>query len=693
MSVILMSAIIGTSVLATPIQSFADTKPPTNEDKNKSPFEVGEEQGKKIGEEDGAIKGKKDGLDGKAFDWEKAFISTGGGPDYGSGEYAQGFKAGYKSGFQIGYGNGYSEATIEEYDIKVIENIAEEMGIQDATSDYYNNLKIDEQRHRLTDGEIVERLVLADGDKDWYEEVFIVLYRLKYEDTYRKKYRELRADDFMTGAEEGKKQGKQSGEKDANLDFHNQITMNSTKGILTKEQAIARFNIAYESEQFQENFYTGYRAEYKEAYEAEYRRLRKLDSDLVDKTGYEAGKQVGTKQGEFSGKMDFVTPGKKSDWALSLKMFEQQKSITDRYFLDRESAEYKESFITGFKEAYRLAYHEAYTSSNIDIAENNINYENVAATGRELYFSPSDGVGNLGGALIIPEATFYEETHIGISMERDTFNYKNLKYKPVNHVYNVAVNNLLSSITLEKPMTLELDYYGSERAGIYQLVDGEWRYLYTEISNKSLTDKSQSLGDDTSKNKKFLRAEIPAGHFRGGKYAIFIDEEYKPIEDIKGHWAKEELYTYLRRGYIKGYEEKQGTLYHPNTTMKRAHFVELLGNVLGWDYEGLYDNSSRFKDGAYFGAYKDPINYAANMGYISGGTDGNFKPFDTITYQQVEWILRAVMRDQNIKWDVYEKNIKTDKKTQTESIKSKKLPIKRGEVVYMLYELQKENLI
>lgn len=594
-SIILLSSIIGSTVVSTPMKVIADAdnKKTVEEDKKKSPFEEGKEYGEKIGEQEGELKGKKDALDGKPFDWQSSFMSLGNIDDIFNigrdGEYTNGFKVGFTLGFENGYGQGYMDALVEEVEKDVIEDIAEKMGNQDAISDYYNNLNIDIDRHRLTDEEIREKFILHGGDSEKYEEYFIVAYRTKYEDTYRKKYRQLREENFT-----------------------------------------------------------------------------------IDAKGYNDGKKVGTKQGDFSGKIDFVTPNAHNNWEFSLQKFEAQKSIEERYFLNRETPQYKQSFITGFREAFRIAYNEAYQKANIDIAENNINYVKVANKAESLDFKPSDGVGNLGGKLIIENATFNQETHIGISMDRDSFNYKNLKYKPVNHVYNVAVNNQSGAIEIDRPMTLELEYYGSERAGIYQLVNNEWKYIYTEVS------------------EGLLEAKIPTGLFKGGKYAIFIDEDYQPITDIKGHWAKDELWTFLRRDYIKG---DKGLKYYPNANMSRGEFLDLLGKTFGWDYTDMYDNSSKFKDSNEFGNYKNAINYAANMGYISGTPEGNFKAHNAIKYNQVEWILKKVLFNDEFSWDPYAKEIEDKRYTKPQSTIDKNQPIKKGEVVYMLHEIQKKNLM
>lgn len=595
-SVILLSSVIATTVLSTPMSLFAaEEKPQSNTGKTSEETEKeeqeernnGKEYGTKLGLETGNIKGKKDALNGESYDWEKRYLEMGNiVPPYDASKdnnYIDGFKEGFKEAFEKGYGAGYIDVMTDRYDAQVIKDIAEEMGIQDAISDFYNKLPIDGLRHLLTDEEIIKKFDLS-GENPAYLEVFLVIFKHEYDLKYKEKYRELRNDDFM-----------------------------------------------------------------------------------IDAAGYKAGKEVGTKMGDAVGKMAFVTPTAKNDWEKALKTFEKQQSLEQRYFLDREPEQYKTSFITGFREAFRIAFNAAYQQANIDISMNNINFVNVSMLPEELKFIPSDGVGKAGGTLKIPSATFYQETHIGVSMERDSFNYKNNKYTPATHIYNVAVANNDERIKLNKSLDLDLVYLGVQRAGIYQLIGSEWRYQYTTVTDGN------------------LHTEIPEGMYRGGRYAIFIDEDYVPILDIRSHWAQKELYTFLRRDYIKG---DQNQKYNPNAKMNRGEFLTLLGSVFNWNVKDADNSSVKFADEDKFGAYKNSINYAHNMGYVGGHKDGTFRPNDQITYNQIEWILRSVLQDQKFTWDTYEKMMKTERFTISDSVKGKHKPVSRGEIVYMLYEIQ-----
>lgn len=458
----------------------------------------------------------------------------------------------------------------------------------------------------------------------------------------------------------------ETGEKDAISDFYNNLPIDDKRHLLKKQEVIDRFKLNHESEEFQEYFFVEYLIEYKRAYSEKYRILRKENFD-IDRRGYEAGELIGTKMGEAVGKMAFVTPNAKNDWEQALKSFEKQKSLDSRYFLDREPVEYKESFKIGFREAFRKAYNEAYQKANTDIATNNINFVNVSMLPEELKFIPSDGVGKAGGTLKIPGATVYKETHMGVSMERDSFNYKNNKYTPATHIYNVAVANSEESVKLNKALQLDLVYLGVQRAGIYQLIGDNWRYQYTTVTEGN------------------LHTEIPEGMFKGGRYAIFIDEDYVPILDIRKSWAQKELYTFLRRDYIKGDKQQN---YYPNSKMNRGEFLNLLGKALDWNYDHVEGEESKFSDAYKFGDYLNSINYAASLGFIGGHEDGTFRAEDPITYNQIEWILRKVLQDDKFSWETYAKKMKTEKYTISDSVRGKNRPISKGEVVFMLYEIQ-----
>lgn len=101
-----------------------------------------------------------------------------------------------------------------------------------------------------------------------------------------------------------------------------------------------------------------------------------------------------------------------------------------------------------------------------------------------------------------------------------------------------------------------------------------------------------------------------------------------PIEltDIKGHWAELTIKDFVKKGYIKGYEDKT---FKPNNSITRAEFVKILNN-----YFGLSKTSQKvFEDTKNHWA-KIEIDIAVTNKVCNGKSKTEFKPNDPITREE-----------------------------------------------------------
>ena len=94
--------------------------------------------------------------------------------------------------------------------------------------------------------------------------------------------------------------------------------------------------------------------------------------------------------------------------------------------------------------------------------------------------------------------------------------------------------------------------------------------------------------------------------------------------DIAGHWAESVITQWQSKGLIQGYED--GT-FKPGNTITRAEFVTLMNNAKGFWSEGSI-NFSDVKNGSWF---YSAVARAVAAGYVTGYSDGSFKPGNTIT--------------------------------------------------------------
>src|SRR5690606_10238833 len=120
-------------------------------------------------------------------------------------------------------------------------------------------------------------------------------------------------------------------------------------------------------------------------------------------------------------------------------------------------------------------------------------------------------------------------------------------------------------------------------------------------------------------------------------FVVLIDKNATIFYDIRGHWAKDEINAFARRGIISGYGD--GT-FKPNKDLSRGEFLSILSKVYKWDIKSISDDTAKkFKDYNTFKSYKDVINYAVSKNYIQGYSDNTFKPNNPITYKEVETVM------------------------------------------------------
>lgn len=556
------------------------------------------------------------------------------------------------------------------------EELGKQHGEKKGKRDAINENKFDWEKAYKELGDITKFLVT--GGSSEYLKGFLEGFKKGFEKAYGDAYMEI----LTKKIEVNFGVAKEMGERDAISDFNKGLTLDTKRNGLTDKEIISKFKIEAENESLIEEFIVLFRVEYEEAYKEKFWNLRTESIGEKHGAGYTAGENLGKLQGSQIGNQDFITPGKSNDWEREFRKFELQKSLEDRYFLYREPDDYREGFVIGFREGFRDGYTKAYQKTNIEVAEKNINYHKVSMFEETIEFEEvktdyekgqeKDNKFN-NGELYIPEGTFYRETYIGLAKQRETFNYHNFRYEPATHVYSIIVGGDYGFIDLRKPIKLTIPFYddGAGRGGIYQYINGQWRYLYTEVSEYGK-----------------LSTEIPATRYTGGQYAIFIDEEYRPLEDIGISWAHKELKTFARRHYINGNGEGK---FNPSYNISRADFLTILGRVAGWKSSGIYNNTSKFPDVANNAYFKDMVNYATNNGYVSGFPDGTFKPYNAISYREIEWVMRKVLNDPQFKWDIYADKMLREKSTQSKGAKDKTQAITKAEIIYMLHELQKEN--
>ena len=466
----------------------------------------------------------------------------------------------------------------------------------------------------------------------------------------------------LRGKTYGVRFGKIEGQLSGYMDSLDGKKNNWSKAIPTNKKIIDEYNLSKDTTEYRSAFLVDFRDNFKKAYEEAFRDENFKDSLTTKESALLHGGNIGKLEGEVYGKLDYIG-GKKNNWESRLPF---DSVIIERYNLNRETSEYRKSFLNGYKDSFRDSYNIAFWEENLEIAEGNLSIDYISMSGGEVY--SYDGAMKLK----IEPGSFYEET--GISIERASLydNFLGAAMTRATHSYNIKVQNLLNSVNLKKPITIEFEYYGPKEGGIYEFKNGRWTYLY-----------SQFEGDK-------IYVDIHTNRYLGGTYAVFIDETYKTMDDIGGHWAARSIETFLRRNHISGYPDRT---FRPDQSITRAEFVKILDNVYGWSMYSSYTHTSiNFGDSSIFGVFADSISKAVSLGYVKGYTDNTFRPHIPITYQEVEWLMQRITGRQDFKWYTVAEKIFKDYYIRSKSYNSKENYITRAEVVYLLHSLEEGSI-
>jgi len=108
------------------------------------------------------------------------------------------------------------------------------------------------------------------------------------------------------------------------------------------------------------------------------------------------------------------------------------------------------------------------------------------------------------------------------------------------------------------------------------------------------------------------------------------------FQDVKGHWAVNEINNWVEDSLIKGYED--GT-FRPDNPISRAEFVVLVNRA--FDFEAKVDlNYKDIKGKEWFA---EDVAIAKAAGYITGYEDNTFRPYNSITRQEAAVMIARVL--------------------------------------------------
>lgn len=113
------------------------------------------------------------------------------------------------------------------------------------------------------------------------------------------------------------------------------------------------------------------------------------------------------------------------------------------------------------------------------------------------------------------------------------------------------------------------------------------------------------------------------------------------VSDLQGHWAEEQLSSWIEKGLIQGY--KDGTI-KPNNSISRAELMALVNR----SFKFTEKSDASFSDVNPLDWTHDEVAKAVEAGYIQGYSDGTIGIGNKITRQEVAVIIGRLLKLQTV---------------------------------------------
>lgn len=564
----------------------------------------------------------------------------------------------YKEGYYDGYADGLKEPVKTDY----VESLGKLMGSIYGARDFQNEDKSDWEDALPSDREIRNMFNLNMQDSD-YEDLFIDGFTLAFKEAYIEAYEKAMFEPAKVTLDQGIKDGETLGgllgATFGTKDFYENMDNDFTRNMPSNRVITSEYSLNEDSTKYKEGFLTGFIRAYEEEYNKAFREANINDTLRDEEDAFSNGKEIGIKCGEIQASQDYI--GKlNNNWKRSLP---SDSFIILEYGLRDQSENYREGFLSGFYDGYSEGYNNRYKE-----------YSQVAGFSK----SVSEIIPLAGGSLntldnamniTIEPGTYYHPVNLTINTTYDASYSFGSGFIKSSDSYRVSILNSSNNFDDSKRIKIAFEYYGDRlKGGIYKYVNNNWAYI-------------PSVVEDGMISAYIAPSSISAG---GNTYSVFYDSSTMTFADARGHWAKDEINAYVRRGVIYGYSDMT---FKPENNITRAEFLTLLSRVYNWNLSYYTGNTTIFKDYNLFGSRNNIISYALSSGYIRGYGDGTFKPNDPISYKEIQIIMGRVLNDSNFSWSKISTEMLYDRKVRSKGINDLNAKITRAEVVYMLYSI------
>lgn len=650
----------------------------------------------------GEIYGKTDYYNGKKNNWEKAIPSDRYIIDMfnlklESREYRDAFIETFRNSFKEAYEENYRKAGYEPikttYDQgkKDGDNFGKLLGEIYGQRDFYQGLNSNWEKAIPSNNIIVEVFNL-NIETEQYRDLFLTSFQDSFQIAYNKYFSEANLGPQKISYEQGIIDGENFGDMFGNLngrkDYSESKNSNWKRNFPSDIEICREFALNNDSEKYIEGFLIGFKRVYEKAYNEGFRSGNIDLNKLKSETAYSDGKEIGITNGEQAANSDNFL---KENNNLS-KHFKSDLQLIFEFNLYLDNDRYCEAFISGYRDGFSEGYIKTYQKLNKEKSETTKETKVIPTNGGEVELQDKKI------KMIIPSGTYYNDVLVQIS-NKDNFdllsniNFENKKvnefyiennllYKElleknlvsskdfirVSETYSINIINKIKEYNKENLIELSFEYHGPDNGGIYKFVNGEWLYMPSIIE------------------EGVIKTFVVPGSIKeeGSDYAVFIDKSAHKIHDIRGHWAKDEINTYLRRKHISAYKDNT---FKPNSYMTKGQLLMVLNKVYKWDLPEDVSSVKKYKDYNQFKNYQKVVQYSLNNGYIKADNKNKLNLDSPITYKEVEALMRKVTKSNNFKWSNTSNKILYKKGVRCKSFNSYNNKITRSEAIYMLYLL------
>ena len=568
-------------------------------------------------------------------------------------DYVLGYVDGYKETREYLFGS-EGEEPAPETKIKYGESLGTSLGEIYGYNDYYNNVKSNWSKAIPSNSQITSMYDL-NMETSLYRSAFLSEFRTSFKEAYEEAYEYalFNTKDVVisSAVTNGKDVGIVLGRIYGGKDYFDNRTNNYKRNLPSNASIIRDYNLNRSLGEYKTGFLNGFKLGYEEGYNEAYCNSFK--------EAVESGAQAGQLKGELMATQDYIT-NKTMNWSIHKSL---ESSIRNEYRLIYLSNVYRDTFLNAFWTGFSEKYEETYKNLINEQVNEKIAFGIIPISGGEM-----SGADN-SIAIDIQSGTFYNNTTLSIEkVFNDKYKVDESRYISASHIYNIQLSNPSKNLDNSKSITISMEYYGSLDGGLYKWVNNQWNYISSVVEDG------------------IIIAEVNPNTLREGDnlYRILIDRNYNVLTDIRGHWAKEEINTLVRRNIISGYSDKT---YKADRNISRAEFLALLSRVYDWKLPNNTENIKTFVDYESFGTMSHLISYGIDTGYIQGYDDNTFRPNDPISYKEIEIIMGRVFDNPNFKWHDTSARMLYEKHVRSKSYDHMNNKITRAEVAYMFYIL------